>query len=149
MSAKRFATSTEAASLLTSYNLKEEHYSKEVGREHLIKFIKYYGHTWRNEHLYKHLVSNSKTIISDIENEQKYSEEDRRHEFFLKWQKVWGSEATYAALVNALLKAKCEDCEKGAIRNCRDRYRIFLLGRGNGMHKQCSCISARNACTYY
>ena len=112
MSAKRFAISTEAASLLTNYNLKEEHYNKEVIEEHLIEFIKYYGHTWKNQHLYKHLVSNSKTIISDIENEQRYSEEDRRHEFFLKWQKVKGSEATYAALVNALLKGKCEEGAK-------------------------------------
>ena len=116
MSAKRFAISTEAASLLTSYNLKEEHYNKEISRDHIIEFIKYYGHTWRKEHLYKHLVSNSKTIISDIENERKYSEEDKRHQFFLKWQEARGSEATYEALVNALLKAKCE---KGAKYLCK------------------------------
>ena len=116
MSAKRFAISTEAASLLTSYNLKEEHYNKEITRDHNIAFIKYYGRTWRNKYLYKHLVSNSKTIISDIENKQGHSEQDKRERFFLKWQEVRGSEATYAALVNALLKAKYE---KGANYLCK------------------------------
>lgn len=116
MAASKSTISQEVESLLNTYNLKKEHWSKPVSRDHLIVFIKHFGFTWREPRLYKGLlVSNYRSIFNDIKNNS-HSEDDKKHDFFFVWKEVEGNEATYQALINGLLRA---ECEKGAKYVCK------------------------------
>ena len=97
------------SSLMEQYQIPEEDCNRQIRDIHLEEISQSHCEKWRS--LPSHLKM--KTIIKkDIDRESK-SEDEKRLAFFERWQQERGSDATYKALINALLKISCrQDAEK-------------------------------------
>ena len=96
------------STILNYYKLMEEDCEKQVSDAHFEDISRSNCEHWRS------LPSKLKMeaiVVSDIERELT-NEEERRLAFFKRWKKVKGFEATYKALITALLEIKCrQDAE--------------------------------------
>ena len=85
---------------MRDYHLKERDCSKPVSNIHLEKISRSLCRDWKRLPPYLKLES---TIVADIKSSSD-SEKDKRHAFFSEWKVVKGSDATYKALIGALLE---------------------------------------------
>lgn len=85
--------------LVKQYNLTELELSRQVSDQHIEKFSRSHGSSWKS--IPSHL--GLKTIIAEDIDHSPKSEPEKRHAFFSTWKHVQGSFATYKALINALL----------------------------------------------
>ena len=96
------------SSLLEHYKLTEDEMNKAVSDVHIEVISQSHCEHWRK------LPSQLKMktiIVKDIDREQ-LDQEEKRLAFFKRWKQEKGFEATYKALVIALLEKKCrEDAE--------------------------------------
>ena len=96
------------SSLLEQYQLEEEDVSKQVTDLHIDKISHSHCKKWKSLPAY---LKMERIIASDIDTKP-IEEEEKRKNFFFKWQDEKGSKATYKVLIEALLEMKCkEDAE--------------------------------------
>ena len=73
---------------------------RQITDAHIASFSQNSGSKWR-------LMPTSlgmKTIVAeDIDHNYSNSEDEKRHDFFTRWKRLKGSQATYKALIDALL----------------------------------------------
>ena len=103
--AKMAASSIDVSSLLSKYQLKEEHISKQVSDKLLDKISRTCCQKWRSLHPWLDM----KGIVGQDIDELSTDGEGKRKAFLEKWKSVKGSEATYKKLVCALLEIECKD----------------------------------------
>lgn len=91
----------EPDTLMKIFKLSSEDFDKQVHDDHLETLSQDHCGEWRR--LPPHL--GLKTIVTeDIDRNSAQSEPDKRYTFFTVWKKRKGADATYRALVTALLK---------------------------------------------
>ena len=95
---------SEMNSLLKQYKIKEEDVNREVTNIHIDKISRSHCEKWKSLPAYLEMEG---IVASDIEKKP-IEEEEKRNNFFSKWKEEKGSEATYKALIGALLEMKCK-----------------------------------------
>ena len=97
------------SSLMEHYCLLEEDCSKQISDSHLQKISLSCCKKWR---FLPACFKMEEIIAEDIDREPK-GEDEKRFSFFKQWQQERGSDATYKALISALLEISCrQDAEK-------------------------------------
>ncbi len=97
-------TQDAVKTLMESFGLREEDYSREMTEAHLEEFTHDYGENWRTIHAHLDIKS---IVARDID--RKENEGEKRYAFFIKWKSLKCSGATYKKLVYALLKINCRN----------------------------------------
>lgn len=102
---------SKAGYLLRHYKLTEGDCTASVSDKHLGEIS---CKNWRLLPPYLTLTTSETTevVVSDLERDYK-TEEERRTGFFRKWKMRKGFEATYIALINALLEINCREDAEG------------------------------------
>ena len=97
------------SSLMEHYKLLEKDCNTQISDSHLQKISQSCCKKWRSLPSYLKMED---IVASDIDYESK-GEEEKRHAFFKQWKQKRGSNATYIALISALLEISCrQDAEK-------------------------------------
>ena len=91
------------STLLKHYNVPEEKCSQQISDSHIEEISRCGCKDWKS--LSPHLEMEN-IVVEDIIRNSRLSEREKRHEFFLQWKDIKGSEATYQRLISALLKIK-------------------------------------------
>ena len=89
--------------LMERYSLSDDACSKQITDTHLEELSRTHCRHWRR--LPSHLEMDS--IVEHDVDSSSTDEGKRRHNFFMKWKERKGSDATYKALITALLKVDC------------------------------------------
>jgi hypothetical protein len=97
--------------LMKDYDLSEDFCNKEISDIH-VSDICLLLHRCSKWQLMVSILGMKEDEVSDTEHAL-LSEDERRQNFILKWRKKHGCEATFKALINALIKIEChEDAEE-------------------------------------
>ena len=101
-------TSVPARSMLKRYSLTEESCDVQISDKHLGDISRSNCRKWRE--LPSRLEMDA-IVVGDI-GRKPVDEDEKRATFFAKWKEAKGSDATYKALISALLEIGCtEDAE--------------------------------------
>ena len=101
-------SSTEKGREWEQYQLKEEDVNEQVTDLHIHEISRSHCKKWKSLPAYLEMEG---IVASDIDKKP-IEEDEKRCDFFSKWKKEKGSEATYKVLIGALLKMRCkEDAE--------------------------------------
>ena len=98
----------ELALLLNHFHLREEDCNQKISDEHLQSSASYCS-KWKE---LPSCLALETHYIDDIERDYP-KEEEKRHRFLLEWRERKGFEATYKALIKALLKIKRRNDAEG------------------------------------
>ena len=90
-------------SLVENYGLLPEKCDQQISDVHLEEISRCGCKDWKS--LSPHMEMES-ILVDDICRHSQMSEREKRHDFFLQWRDLKGSEATYRKLISALLKIK-------------------------------------------
>jgi hypothetical protein len=97
--------------LMNTYDLSEDYCTKEISNVHAsdVCLLLHGCSKWQ---LMVPILGMKEDEVSDTKHAL-LSEDERRQNFILKWRKKHGCEATFKALINALIKIEChEDAEE-------------------------------------
>ena len=97
--------------LMGYYGLTEEDCKTEVSDSGIVKIASSIHGKWKSQ-LPPHLGIDPIVVTNIVGAPGYMSEEDRRLDFFKEWKQRKGFEATYKALISALLEIECrQDAE--------------------------------------
>jgi hypothetical protein len=97
--------------LMKTHDLSEDYCTKEISDVHASSLCLLL-HRCSEWQLMVPILGMKEDEVSDTEHAL-LSEDERRQNFILKWRKKHGCEATFKALINALIKIEChEDAEE-------------------------------------
>ena len=101
--------STTLSSLSKKYRLSEAGLNQQVTEQHINDISFSYCKKWR----LLPTPFKMEQIVADDINRKCVDEDEKRHDFLLKWTDEKGSMATYKVLICALLKIKCDKEAEG------------------------------------
>jgi len=109
-------------SLVDKYCLRREALLWQIDDKHIEKIARFYCAKWKS--LIPHLKMNA-IKAKDIDR-QYTEEEEKRRELLFKWREMYGHNATYEVLIEALLEIECLHDAEGICKLVQDSQTTIL-----------------------